>query len=710
MRHKVVLVALLGAMACAGPAQAAAPGTVTWESRVGLNGAGSNAGSGLIAAPSADGSLVVFSTLATNLGGAAGTNTTPKVYLRDRTTGLQTIVSNPENQPAVAANASAEAPRISGNGRWIVFESASTNLIPGVIDTNGTNDLFLYEVATRDLTLVSHSTAAGGLTTPDSDADTASISHDGRYVMWGSQATNLVSGFTDGNGSGYDVYVWDRLTNATRLVTRTAASATASLNGGVDDASITSDGRYAVLGTNASDAAAFTDNNTSGSDIFLTEIGSGRYQLVSHAPGQPTQGADALASTNFGSVSASSSGAKVIFLSTASNLVSGFDDQNAGGSDIYVWDRSSDATRLVSHASQSSTRTGNAETVTDIAAVSDDGSTVVYANRSTTITAGPPNTAVAQVMAYDTRTGANTLVSHKNGDPLTPTSDNAVRPIVSANGRFVTYIGTAGDIFTPFPDGNGPGNGDVFTVDRFGSPAPISKTPPAISGTVVSGQTLTCAPGTWTEDPTFAFSWQRGGVQVGTGATFVLTAADVSKPLTCVVIATTYGGAAAAAAGAVTLPPLIAGPTGATGATGPTGATGQAGAVGQTGAAGQNGATGAQGPAGVKGDTGPAGQGGPSGATGPAGADAPDAFALAGTSFTAVAKKSLKLRYVATAAGTLTWTATAKRQKPVKQTVSTVAGRGTFSIKLPAKGSWKLAVSVSAKGKTATDSATVKVR
>jgi hypothetical protein len=70
----------------------------------------------------------------------------------------------------------------------------------------------------------------------------------------------------------------------------------------------------------------------------------------------------------------------------------------------------------------------------------------------------------------------------------------------------------------------------------------------------------------------------------------------------------------------------------------------------------------------------------------------------------------VKLAFVSTAAGKLTWTATAKGQKAIKKTLSVKAGRGTFTIKLPKKGSWKLAVTVTAGGKTARDSATVKVR
>src|SRR6201999_4652856 len=154
-----------------------------------------------------------------------------KGYLRDVRTGVNTLVTGPENQPGVLANDSMRTHDLvmSGDGRWIVFGSMATNLIPGFVQHNGTqSDLYLYEVATGDLTLISHSTA-GALDGGNGQSDTASISHDGRYVLYGSTSTNLVSGFVDNNAGEYDIYVFDRTTGTNRLVTRTAGSATTGL-------------------------------------------------------------------------------------------------------------------------------------------------------------------------------------------------------------------------------------------------------------------------------------------------------------------------------------------------------------------------------------------------------------------------------------------------------------------------------------------------
>src|SRR5690349_18758138 len=111
MRGMIALVVVVAGLWTAAPVHAAAPGTATWLSRVGLNGAGSNDASAVFARPSADGSRVVFLTTATNLGdGASGAQT--KAYLRDMRTGALTLVANDAYDIV-----------ISGDGRWIAFST-----------------------------------------------------------------------------------------------------------------------------------------------------------------------------------------------------------------------------------------------------------------------------------------------------------------------------------------------------------------------------------------------------------------------------------------------------------------------------------------------------------------------------------------------------------------------------------------------------------
>lgn len=71
--------------------------------------------------------------------------------------------------------------------------------------------------------------------------------------------------------------------------------------------------------------------------------------------------------------------------------------------------------------------------------------------------------------------------------------------------------------------------------------APASITPPSIDGDVVIGGTLSCQPGIWTESPSFSFAWLRDGVEVGTGASYTLAAADGGHVIQCQVTADSSG-------------------------------------------------------------------------------------------------------------------------------------------------------------------------
>ena len=140
MRRTLVLVALVGILVAAAPARAAAPDTITWLSRVGLNGAGSNAGDRCPGDGVGRRDRVSYSRRTPPTSAAPpGRPRLVKGYLRDPRTGVTTLVTGPENQPATVANDSMRTRDlvISGDGRWIAFGSFADNLIPGFADGNG---------------------------------------------------------------------------------------------------------------------------------------------------------------------------------------------------------------------------------------------------------------------------------------------------------------------------------------------------------------------------------------------------------------------------------------------------------------------------------------------------------------------------------------------------------------------------------------------
>jgi Tol biopolymer transport system component len=148
---------------------------------------------------SSDGRYVAFSSLATNLV-AGDTNAKADVFLRDRQLGTTARVN--VDSGGAEADDSGGYPSISSDGLLVAFTSSATNLVAG--DTNATNDAFV-----RDRALATTERVNLGFDGREADgpAFSPSISADGRYVAFESDASNLVPGDTNGVR---DVFVRDR--------------------------------------------------------------------------------------------------------------------------------------------------------------------------------------------------------------------------------------------------------------------------------------------------------------------------------------------------------------------------------------------------------------------------------------------------------------------------------------------------------------------
>jgi len=155
-------------------------------------------------------------------------------------------------------NSFSTTPSISADGRYVSFGSNASNLVSG--DTNDLTDVFVHDLQTSATTLVS--VASDGTQGRDI-SQTSSISADGRYVFFNSSATNLVSGDTNGFT---DVFVHDRQTSVTTLV----SVATDGTQGGGASSGVfvSADGRYVAF---HSEATNFVSGDTNDArDIFIT--------------------------------------------------------------------------------------------------------------------------------------------------------------------------------------------------------------------------------------------------------------------------------------------------------------------------------------------------------------------------------------------------------------------------------------------------------
>jgi len=146
---------------------------------------------------SADGRYVAFLSFASNLV-ANDTNGGYDAFVHDRTSGVTTRVS--VSSSGAQANNGPSAPSISADGRYVAFASAASNLVAG--DTNGTPDIFVHDRITGATTRISVNFSGG----PGVDTYYSSISANGHYVTFHSEASNLVTGDTNGM---YDVFVYE---------------------------------------------------------------------------------------------------------------------------------------------------------------------------------------------------------------------------------------------------------------------------------------------------------------------------------------------------------------------------------------------------------------------------------------------------------------------------------------------------------------------
>lgn len=252
---------------------------------------------------SADGRFVAFTGFATNLV-AGDTNGVGDVFLHDRQTGITTRVS--VDSSGIQGNGYSFNSPISADGCFVAFTSDATNLVAG--DSNAEPDVFVHDRQTGTTTRVSIDSA--GRQGSGWCCDEASVSADGRFVAFTSDAPNLVPGDTNATR---DVFVHDRQTGATTRVSIDSNGAEG--NSGGDLPSISADGRLVAL-KSWSDNLVPGDTNGQ-SDVFVHDRQTGITTRVSVS----SNGVEG--NQNSDQPSMSADGSVVAFDTLSNNLVPG---------------------------------------------------------------------------------------------------------------------------------------------------------------------------------------------------------------------------------------------------------------------------------------------------------------------------------------------------------------------------------------------------
>ncbi|WP_369172576.1 TolB family protein [Streptomyces sp. R28] len=337
-------------------------------------------------------------------------------------------------------NGHAYGPEFSADGRFAAFTADASNLVPG--DTNGVSDAFVRDLRKGTVERVSVSSAGAQA---DQRSSVQAISADGRYVLFRSNARNLVHWDTPPADAGADdIYLHDRRTGSTQRISVGFDGGSAYAAG----ADMSSNARYIAFNAKADrmeegardlfGAVYVFDRSTGRTErisnpnrpdnpaLFQDVSADGRYvlytQLVPRSSSGITWVHDRRAGTeervnvkSDGSpaqryampATLSADGRTVAFQNWDEDLVPG---GGPDASDIYVRDLRTDVTRRVDAGP-------DGESMPDRPVVSADGRYVGYeaAPRLSDGTLGPTN-----VYLRDLRTGTTRLVSESaTGGPVT---------------------------------------------------------------------------------------------------------------------------------------------------------------------------------------------------------------------------------------------------------------------------------------------------
>ena len=387
-----------------------------------------------------DGRYVVFDSKADNLV-IRHTNGRSDVFLYDRQTGVTSLMSvNSNGEPA---NWSSQDASISDDGRFVAVISYATNLTPE--DKNGAEyqDAFVHDRVSGETELVS---IASDGTQANTYTGMVSISADGRYVSFMTPADNVVDGDTN---ASKDVFVHDRLTGVTSLVSVSSAGIHASADASYS--ALSADGRFIAFVSNSDN---LVDGDTNGAyDIFVHDRILGETARVSVAS-DGRQGND---HSGFDYPSISADGRFVAFDSAASNLVAG--DTNRYR-DIFVHDRTTGETTRISISSTGEQGNDHAYTPS----ISRNGRYIAFYSEASNLVDGDVD-GFFDVFLHDQRSGETIRISVAS-DGMQGNGDSFM-PSISEDGRYIGFTSYAAN----FVAGDPYNFSDVFVLDR-GEPDP----------------------------------------------------------------------------------------------------------------------------------------------------------------------------------------------------------------------------------------------
>lgn len=311
-----------------------------------------------------DGRFIVFDSASSDLLASGGT-TQNDVYLWDGQTGTLELIS--VNSDGTAANSHSFAPAVSDDGNLVVFASDATNLDTDLADTNGRRDIFLRNRAEGTTIRLTKT----GTTEADHNSDVPYISGNGNYVTFQTQASSIVPG-TDANSAFIDVLRYNVQDGSIELVSQSTGGDQAP-NASSYTAVISENGNKVAFISNGQLADTDTDSVP---DVYIRDMTAGTTELVSVTNAGLNDEGTAERDLRLGM---NNEGTKVAFV--YEDLTGNFDTSSFNGDNAYVRDLTAGTTTLISqHLTQDSENYSGAYEVK----LSGDGNYAVFESGSPT--------------------------------------------------------------------------------------------------------------------------------------------------------------------------------------------------------------------------------------------------------------------------------------------------------------------------------------
>jgi hypothetical protein len=373
---------------------------------------------------SANGRFVAFESLASDLV-ANDSNGLWDVFVRDLQTSTTTLVSI-NSAGTGGGNQVSGAPVISADGRFVAFVSEASNLVtspPTCPPDNLCDEVFVRDLQLGTTTLVSVNRA--GTDGGNANSGAPVISADGRFVAFVSYASDLVAN-DNINTFTSNVFVRDLQTSTTTLGSVNSVGTDGgngnSVLDGIRSLTISADGRVVAFDSLASDLVA---NDTNGTyDVFVRNLQTNTTTLVS---------------LNSAGTDSGAGESDHLVMSADGRFVAFQTRDGLSGGDVFVRDRQTNTTTLVS-INRAGTRTGSSY----YPVISADGRFVAFWSDAGDLVANDTN-GTYDVFVRALQTNKTRLVSVNSAGTDSGNNESGA-PVISADGRVVTFRSRADDL------------------------------------------------------------------------------------------------------------------------------------------------------------------------------------------------------------------------------------------------------------------------